>query len=286
MALFGKVTGLIKKATTKAKDTFLPSEKVSAARRKETFGTESKAVAGVAIIGAAAIAAASTPAAIVGGAAKVAQKVGSSFAASSLTTQATVVTGGLIAAGAVSSNPALLKKAASVPAGLVNIGSNVGKVSKNPSLEGVKNIVKENPVLTSALGAAALVGVSGAAVKTLPGVISSLSLAKAVEGMEESTGLLKDVIVDGGKIANPAIVSSIPPGAIYTPGADTVIKTPGVPNVSTVPLTPSTQVVGKSVTTSSRAVYKRRKAASMLGQRQSTRINIYNLNKGLYRRYA
>lgn len=77
-------------------------------------------------------------------------------------------TGGKVAAvvaapvvtSAVIANPNIAKSAAQAPAKLSQFGSNIGTLSKNPTLENATQVFKDNPILTSAavVGTGVIVG--------------------------------------------------------------------------------------------------------------------------------
>lgn len=95
---------------------------------------------------------AALPFAKVGGvtiASSVATKAVSGFQSLSLTKQAAVVGGGLVAGSALVSSPKATAAVINTPKALVNVGGNIGKVIENPSIEGVKKIFKENPVIST-----------------------------------------------------------------------------------------------------------------------------------------
>lgn len=67
-----------------------------------------------------------------------------------------------IIVGAVAENPVKAAKAAGKTAtGLVNFGGNVASFAEDPSLQGAKDIFKENPVITTLLGGAGVLAVGG-----------------------------------------------------------------------------------------------------------------------------
>lgn len=126
----------------------------------------SGAALGLAAVGSAAGA---TGAAAIGkGAGVVATKAATSFAKAKPLTKAAVVAGGMVAVPAVVTNPKLAEKGleavAKTPSSLINIGTNIGEFTAEPSLEKAKEIFTENPLIVGgALAAGVLVAGKGLA---------------------------------------------------------------------------------------------------------------------------
>lgn len=272
-----KGVGLVKDTGKVLKDTFAPSEEVGAARRKEVFGTESKAVAaGVITVAAAAAIAAPTAAGVA-----VLKKAGSTIASSSLATKVVGTAAVITTAGAVSKNPKIATKAAAkvaeAPSNLFNYGQNIGELTKNPSLENLKTVASENPYL-SALTVAAGGYVVG---KGLSSAASGLMSYASTQKLENAAENLKDV-------AEQAIGDGVSylPTTTKMSSESQIIPVTADKNISTVPLTPATQVVGKSVSTTTKKRKRAPRSHTGRSQSQSLRVNIFNQSKHLYTKRA
>lgn len=118
------------------------------------------------------------------------------------------------------------------PSSINNFTSNVAKVIDNPSIEGVKNIAKENPVLTAGLAT----GLAVAGGLGLAGVASSVATFANTKAIKESTnqtqGLLNEAItttspvvmtssspVGTPNLASPVLTSKAPPRSVVAGGA-------------------------------------------------------------------
>jgi len=90
--------------------------------------------------------------------------------------------------GAVINQPAKIAEAVvKTPSALVNVGGNIANLAADPSIENIKTLVKENPVIVG--GAAAAAAIVGA--KTiLPAIVTSRQIAateKQTEAIEAAT---------------------------------------------------------------------------------------------------
>lgn len=269
-----KVVSAAKSVVSAAKSTFLPSEKVAAERRTAVFGSESKAKAGAIIVGSAA-AAIAAPAVITSGvigktASAVASKVATSFAQSSLKTQAAVVGGGLIATGAVLRQPKETAKAVSkAPGALLNFGGNLADFAVDPSVKNAQSIWLENPLISTATIGLTAAAVGGAVTSAVSGALTQSAIREQTEATLEVVDTLKNQYIPSALAYD---VTELPPSVLT-----------GDDKTSLVPITPETQVIGKAA--KSAATKKRRRLTSQprgSTQRQSLRLNIYNQGKHLY----
>jgi len=232
---------VFKKVKDKFVSTFLPSAEVAAARRKDVFGTESKAVVGTAIIGSAGLALAAAPAAAALGVRGVAAKAGSAFLGARLPVKAAVVLGAPIAAGALLNEP---KVATRTVGGVLNLQSNLFQAAKEPSFQNIKDVFTENPVLTGVLGAVAL----GA-------VAAPIAATVAARGRSESRSRDEFQV----RTQEMMVLPSPPPSSL--PEA--------------MPVTPETQVLGREA--GGGAVTRRRKPAKKITpNRMTVRVNVLN----------
>lgn len=249
---------------SKVGDFFFPSSSVGAARRKDTFGTESKAVAGT-VIAAAAVGAIAAPYAVAarGGVVPVLSGIGKKIAGSSLKTKFFLGVATAPVVGAVVSEP---KNITRVAGGVVNLQSNLYEFGKNPNLETGKDIFKENPILAGG-ALAGLIGGTGAGTWLL-----TKQNTDAVNRNTEATlsGLIPN---DNNKNDKEKTVD-------YD-GGDSFITSPNFPDKSSPsspqsePLTPETMVLGREVKTGV-VVPRRRKVNKP--RAQNVRVSVLNQN--------
>jgi len=106
---------------------------------------------------------------------------------------------GLVGFGAVKENPKLISEVPSKTAtGLVSIGENIGQLSKNPSVSGVLDIYKDNPVLATGITALA-VGTTG---KIVAPLVSSYLQTSSIRDLTEEIS---------NKVPEPSILSGVTP---------------------------------------------------------------------------
>lgn len=215
-------------------DFFFPSEEVSRQRRVDVFGTDSKAVAGTVIAGGAALAIAAPIAIAAGGL----EAAGSAIADLSLGQKVILGTGAAIAApviaGAVINDPKVATRAlGSATQSAGSFESNLYKLGKEPSLENVEQIYKDDPVIAGGLTALGAI----AAGKAATGIIATVANTRAVKANTEAM-----IGPSAGPASSPAQLQG--PISVTTPLA-------GGPQQQ--PLTPETQVLGKEVQSRSSA---------------------------------
>ena len=233
------------------KDFFLPSESVSAKRRLDVFGTESKAVAGTVIVGsAAALIAAPALIAAGGGRAAVLASAGRGLAATSTSTRVALAVAAPAVTLAVIDDP---KKATRAVGGYVNFEKNLAEVIKDPSIDSAKNLFLENPIIS---GAAAAAGVAALGIG-LGGAASIANTLAVKENTRQAQNDVQDVFL---------------PSAGLPQNSDRALS-PALPAEE--PLTPQTQVMGRQVTGTAR----KRRAPKMRAERPLrvyNRVNILN----------
>jgi len=176
-----------------------------------------------------------------------------------------------VVASAIITNPKIVSKVSETPKALSNFGANVGEFSKNPSADTALTIAKENPVITGALAAGAVL-VTG---KAITGAVTSVANTIAVKENTATTAavLATEKAIENVNIKELPAETNIPPSILKAPSAD---------SAALVPITPQTQVLGKpatSLTQNSRVKHKK-----IAPQSQSLRVNIYNQSKTLYTR--
>ena len=244
------------------KDFFLPSESVSAKRRLDVFGTESKAVAGTVIVGsAAALIAAPYLIAEGGGAGAVLKSAGTKLAASSTSTKVAVAIGAFPVASAIVDDPKLVTKAAG---GYVELEKNLAELAKDPTLDKAKKIVKENPKSSVVVGGLLAYGVN----KFIPwgSIFGAANTQRQINALDRQTEALERNSRD--------FIEDIPSASagLLPQNSDRQL-TPALPAEE--PLTPQTQVMGRQVTGTTR----KRRASKMRPERPLrvyNRVNILN----------
>lgn len=132
------------------------------------------------------------------------------------------------------------------PSSLVNFGGNIGELIEDPSYANVKKIVEENPVLSAATAAGAIIGVGA-------GVGGLVASAVNTQATRANTAALQS-----GQVQTLELPSN------QVAGGDSVLQT----DTSQIK-TPATQ----SISSRKR---KRSKSKKTDGVRQSVRINIVN----------
>lgn len=238
------------------KNFFAPSEAVSAQRRLDVFGTESKAVAGAVIVGsAAALIAAPALIGAGGGSGAVLRSAGTRLAATKTTTKLGLAVAAPIVAGVVVGEP---KTVTRTVGGVANFESNLYQVAKDPSIQNFKDVFAENPVIASGAalaGVAALgVGLGGAA------TIANTLAVKENTKISQAKNFVEDVVLPTAS------------GGFPTQNSDSASPLEAPPGE---PLTPQTQVLGRQVTGTTR----QRRTARMRAERPLrvyNRVNILN----------
>lgn len=240
------------------KDFFLPSESVSAKRRLDVFGTESKAVAGTVIVGsAAALIAAPYLIAEGGGAGAVLKSAGSKLAASSTSTKVAVAIGAYPLATAIIDKPKIVTQTAGA---YVEFEKNLGELAKNPTFDNAKELVKDNPKTSAVVGGLLALGVN----KYIPwgAIFNAKNIQDQTDAIREQTEVIKETVQN----------VPLPSAGLPTQNSDRALS-PALPAEE--PLTPQTQVMGRQVTGTAR----KRRASKMRAERPLrvyNRVNILN----------
>lgn len=193
---------------------------------------------------------------------EVAKGAVSSFVAAPVATKAAVVIAAPIATSAVLQSPKLQKAIVNAPKSLANVGSNVGNLIENPSIENAKKLVTENPIIA---GGAALAGIAA--------VGGGLGLAANTVAMMGNTKAMKNEMESPPTTAPTDSKALLPsPESKLTP-----VETP-VSSVS-----PKDAPTGQLVATKSKSVTKRKKAkrqSRLPSVPQSLNIRVQNI--GVY----
>ena len=178
----------------------------------------------------------------------------SGFGALSTTGKVATVGAGLVVVPAVIQNPQIASKAAQAPSELAKFGSDLGKLSKDPSVEGFKGLVEESPVISGAVAGGALI-LGGAAVRGAANIASTAANTRAIR---EATAL--------AEAGNPVTALSALP----------TVSGPEPSAPQTQPLTPATQVLGREVSTSQPRKSPRKRVAAP--RPPSVRVQVLNQN--------
>ena len=136
-----------------------------------------------AVVGGAILAAA--PAAATGAAGSAARSAALAIIPTTPKTIAVTAIAAPVVYGVVKSNPAGAQNAVSAaPSALSNVGENLGKVISNPSVEGVKELIADNPVLVGGAAAAAVIAGGAASAGIIGGVLTRDELQKQTDAFE------------------------------------------------------------------------------------------------------
>lgn len=191
-------------------------------------------------------------------------------------TVATTVVATPIISNVIVSNPQGTSRAVGNVLGgtkdLSNYGTNLGVLTKDPSLDNATKLFKENPFLTTAtVGAVGYVAGKGVT-NLFSSFLNTAATNANTDAINNSVNPPAPVVMpddSGGKK---------PPKKTKD---DTPVVQPDTPvGGSPIPLTPATQVVGRSVSTTS--THKRHvKTVTPNRSTQSLRVNIYNQSKVL-----
>lgn len=181
-----------------------------------------------------------------------------------LTGKAAVAIATPVAIGAVAGNPiGAAKTISNAPQAAANFGYNLAKVGSNPTLENVKEIAKENPLLT---GAAVTALVAPLAIKAIPSLIN----------LETSREVKKEL----KNLADMPDMANTKQEQILTTPTDTQKELPIVTNQGT-PQTPQTQTISPNITRPRKKYSKRHKITSM-----SQKVNVIVSNTGVKNSYS
>lgn len=149
-------------------------------------------------------------------------------------------------------NPKSIGKVAEAPRKIASAGSDLGDLTKNPSVQGVIDYAKEHPVITGGLGLIA-------ATTTAKGAGAAASALNAYETRQNTKEISKGTV-----ITLPAA------SAASSPQTASIVGSPGA---SPSPFTAPTQALTPSTT------YRRKRRASLASQqinRQSVSVRVYN----------
>lgn len=162
-----------------------------------------------------------------------------------------------IVAGAIAQQPAaVIKGIATAPSALANFGGNAANLAADPSISNLKELVKENPVVSgiaAGAGAIAIGGGLGLAANTVATYLNS----KATKENTLGTGSAE----------------STPVGINMPSAGGSIVPVSGDATSSKVPLTPATQEVRATTSTGKR---KKRTTKQTPSVKQSVTVNLQN----------
>jgi len=170
--------------------------------------------------------------------------------------------------GAVSQNPLkAASTAANLPSDLANVGANLANLGANPSIDNLKTLVKENPVIvgTAAAGAALATGALSA------GVVSSYLNTKAVKENTLST------MNASSSTGNQGVLIKDSSGK-----ADFSNATPVVANNSPIPQLPQTTAASKVSSGTKKRVPRKKQYRNI---NQIVSVNVSNVGIKNTKRY-
>lgn len=136
-----------------------------------------------------------------GTAAKVVKSTAAALIPETTKGKAITAAAAVVTVPALVSSPKLVEKVVNAPSELAQFGADIGELVENPSIESVKELVKESPVISTAaaLGTVAVVGLGTAGI--ISGVSNTLAIKestkateKAIEAMTQSTTTQNQII--------------------------------------------------------------------------------------------
>lgn len=176
-------------------------------------------------ITAGAAAVAINPAGAVAAGKAAAQGAASAFGKASIGQKAAVVVGTPIAAGVLINSPKAREGLSNAPGGLVNFGSNVGKLVEDPSLDNVSKTIKDNPVIAGVVGAGAAIG-AGVGIGGIASTVSTVLNTRAVKENTKAMAPGGDTPLTN-QAANVLSPQSVAGGSsLVAPVADSSARTP------------------------------------------------------------
>lgn len=159
--------------------------------------------------------------------------------------------------GAVVQEPAKITKIVTkAPSELAQFGGDIAKFVSDPSLESAKQIIKESPVISGVVAAAAAVGIGAAAVPAISGYLTR-------EEMEKQTAAL-EAQVKATEATNVGAISTLPYPSSTAPAP--------------IPVTPQTETVMAGGIKVSPRRKRRISVAVMPSVRQNVNVIVQNRN--------
>jgi len=262
-AIGSAISNEVKKLEIKAINTFAPGPVVTAQRRKETFGTENKAIAGTLIVGAAATAVVAGPAIVASARAGtlIPAVVKAFTGATPLGTVGRVLTG-VAVTSAVVTQPKIVTQVLGRTAQTASTTSNIvfGDKTVKEKVQEVGQLVKDNG--KEILIGTALIGGAAGAAKVINDIFTDDGTSKPKEEKPLNTKITNDLV-------------PMP--------QDNQIKT------SVVPLTPEVIPMGQAVSSGTTRRISRKRRTQKRTLTPSIRVNVVNnsrLQTARYLNYA
>lgn len=170
--------------------------------------------------------------------------------------------------GAVASNPLkAVNVAASTPSKLANVGYNLAELGANPSIDNLKTLVKENPLI---VGGAALVG-GAAIIKTAAPVVSNVLLR---EEMKDQTAIFERQ----AKAAESSL-KVVDKSGLFVQDVPKTSALPSVTNTQPMPKTPETSTISSG--TPRRRSSRPKAKPQNISQRVNVVVSSRNYNVGI-----
>lgn len=169
----------------------------------------------------------------------VAKVASSTFSSLSGLQKAAVVAAAPVVAGTLISSEKARSGVINAPTGLVNVGTNIGKLIENPSVSNAATIFKENPILGTAAAVIPALVVGGAVTKTAVTVANTLAVSKQTKALESisaaaPTAAALPTVTASPAGAAPAPASNVPQVVAPVGGESSVQSQPpmGVDNIN------------------------------------------------------
>ncbi len=261
---------------TTLKNTFAPTEEVSAARRQAAFGSTSKVGAATKIVALGVAAETIAVPALRAVTVPIIKKAATSFAGATTKTQVTVALGSAAVYGVARESPqAVITAIPKVLDKTADLSGDVYNWTQNPTSKGLENLYEDNKTaVTVATGFGLYLG--GKAL--LPSALNYLN----TRATNKNTKALLDAIPSLGAL--PVGVTNPPPSVPpLLPPPDKPPKDKDKVTTSIVPLTPETQIIGKPAGNKNITKRKKRRVLSRpTSNSNRISLNIFNQSKHLY----
>lgn len=171
--------------------------------------------------------------------------------------------------GAVANQPAKTAEAViNAPTALGNVGGNIASLIADPSLENLKTLVKENPVIVGGAVAAGAVAAGAAATSLVSAALTRSEMKQQTAAFERQATAAEELLKTGSQTTN--LVAA-------TPTEEPITVVDKTYHAEGAPVAPSTQKV------SSKSSIKRKKRIlkpSMQNISQRTNVIVQNRNIG------
>ena len=167
-----------------------------------------------------------------------------------------------IAAKVVYNKPSTIVEA---PAKVLNFQSNVADLITNPSLDNLTKTVKENPLISTAVGAGGILAIGGGTA----GVISSVLSTKATK--ENTRAVIENTMTSSSPKTENVLIPETPKKQSY---AADVVEVSNTPLSSTTPQLPQTKSI--SAVTTKKKSYKKKTKKQIQSINQRVNVSVGN----------